>query len=567
MKHEPHHVDAIVIGSGITGGWAAKELCERGLSTLVLERGPWVTHGKDYLTEHQPDSSFPFRGMGNHQEQLKNQAIQRDCGSYNEASAHFFANDRDNPYTHDDGKPFSWIRGQQLGGRSLTWYRQCYRWSDLDFEANQKEGIAVDWPIRYADIAPWYDYVERYIGVSGKAEGLTQLPDGEFLPPMPMNVAEAHARDVVRERFPGRIVTPGRTATLTQPHNGRHACHLCGPCERGCSMGAYFSSLSATLPAALATKRLSIRTDTIVHSLIYDKAGHRVSGVRCIDANTRQTTDYFAKIVFLCASAMESIRILFNSRTEQFPTGLANSSGILGTHIMDHQWGVGAGGDLPDLPRERGYRNGFRPSVMLVPRFRNVHKSDAPFSRGYHLECGGLRPGWKRMRHQVGIGEDLKRDLGDMGSWHLFFSAAGECLPYATNQVRINPEVSDAWGVPVLHFSFSYGKNEAKMREDMADTSAEMLEAAGAKNIRVDREPLTPGLSVHEMGGARMGRDPKTSVLNAFNQSHDLPNLFITDGSCMTSSGNQNPSLTYMALTARACDHAVRQLKTGELKS
>jgi choline dehydrogenase-like flavoprotein len=558
--------DAIVIGSGITGGWAAKELCRHGLDTLVLERGPWVTHGRDYLTEHKPDSWFPYRGLGDRRAELSNQSIQRACSSYTEASAQFFANDRDNPYTHDPDKPFSWIRGQQLGGRSLLWYRQCYRWSDLDFEANRNEAIAVDWPIRYSDLAPWYDYVERYIGVSGKAEGLPQLPDGAFLPPMPMNVAEDHARRVIADRFPGRIVTPGRTATLTRPHNGRAPCHFCGPCERGCSVGAYFSSLSATLPDAMATKRLTIRTDSIVHSLIYDRTHHRVSGVRCIDARTKRVTEYFARVVFLCASAMESVRILLNSADGGFPEGLANSSGTLGTHIMDHQWGVGASGELPDLARSGGYRNGFRPSVTLVPRFRNVAEQDSPFRRGYHLECAGWRPGWRSGFREAGIGEELKRRLMDPGPWSLSFAGAGECLPYRDNAVRINPAMTDAWGVPVLHFSFSYRENEASMRKDIAQGSAEMLEAAGAKNINQTREPLTPGLSVHEMGGARMGRDPKTSVLNGFNQSHDLSNLFITDGSCMTSSGNQNPSLTYMALTARACDYAVRRLRSREIR-
>ena len=565
MSRTDQQWDAIVVGSGITGGWAAKELCERGLRTLVLERGPWVTHGRDYLTEHLPDAKFPYRGMGDRRKERAEQSVQRDCASYTEASAHFFANDRDNPYTHDTDKPFSWIRGHQLGGRSLLWYRQCYRWSDLDFEANLKDGIAVDWPIRYADLAPWYDYVESYIGVSGKSEGLRQLPDGKFLPPLPMNVAEIHARHMLPRKYADRLVTPSRTAVLSQPHNGRAPCHYCGPCERGCSVGAYFSSLSVTLPAALATKRLTIHTDSIGHSLIYDKTNHKVSGVRCIDARMGHEVEYRAKVVFLCASAFESVRMLLNSTDGGFPEGLANSSGTLGTHILDHQWGLGASGELPQLPRQPGYQNGFRPSVTLVPRFRNVDKHDTDFTRGYQLECAGYRSGWRRGIGQPGLGVELKNRLKDMGPWSLSMSAAAECLPYADNRLRLNPTVRDKWGIPVLHVSFAYRENEAKMRADIVAATGEMLEACGVKNIQVSDQPLTPGLSVHEMGGARMGRDPKTSVLNAFNQSHDLKNLFITDGSCMASSGNQNPSLTYMALTARACDHAVRQLQRGEI--
>ncbi len=557
--------DAIVVGSGITGGWAAKELCEHGLQTVVLERGPPVVHGTGYTTEHMPDYGFAFRGMGDRRRELLDQPIQRTSDSYTEATAHFYVNDRLNPYTHDADKPFTWIRGHQLGGRSLLWYRQCYRWSDLDFTANQREGVAVDWPIRYADISPWYDYVERFIGVSGKAEGLPQLPDGQFLPPMPTNVAERYMAGVIDRQFPDRRLTPGRTATLTRSHNGRASCHLCGPCDRGCSAGAYFSSLSATLPAAASTGRLTIKTHAIAHSLIYDAAQNRVTGVRVIDANTRQTTEYFARVVFLCASAMESVRLLLNSSTPQFKNGLANTSAVLGTHIMDHQWRIGASGDLPSLPREDGYSNGFRPSVMMLPRFRNVRAHNQPYLRGYQVECSGTRVGWQRGISEEGVGAELKRRLMNMGPWNVSFSANGECLPYADNTVRLNPAVTDAWGVPVLHFAIRYRDNEAKMRSDMAATCSEMLEAAGAQNIAISQGPAVPGTSIHEMGGARMGRDPRTSVLNSFNQAHDVPNLFVTDGSCMTSSGNQNPSLTYMALTARACAHAVEQMRQHKI--
>ena len=558
---KPQIFDAIVVGSGITGGWAAKELSEKGLHTLVLERGPNLEHGAGYVTEHRADHLFPFRGMGDRLQELNEQPIQRTAGNYAEGAAHFYANDRLNPYSHDADKPFIWMRGHQLGGRSLMWYRQCYRWSDLDFAANAREGIAVDWPIRYADIAPWYDYVERFAGVSGRAEGLPQLPDGIFLPPMPMNIAEKHVETTIKGNFNDRRFTVGRTATLTRDHHGRAACHMCGPCERGCSVGAYFSSLSATLPAARATGRLTILTDALVHSIIYDPVQRRVTGVRVINTRTRRTTEYRARVLFLCASAFESVRLLMNSATSEFSNGLANSSGVLGTHVWDHHGGGGAEGVFPDLPLESGYSNGYRPSGMLVPRFRNLASNDQPFVRGYQLDCGGSRDGWSRGIQEAGIGVDLKRRLKEMGPWKFGFWGTGECLPYADNHVRLNRNVTDDWGIPVLHITVTFRENEAKMRGDMAVTSAEMLDAAGAKNIRISNVASIPGTEIHEMGGARMGRDPKTSVLNGFNQSHDIPNLFVTDGACMTSSGNQNPSITYMALTARACEYAVGELK------
>lgn len=557
--------DAIVVGSGITGGWAAKELTAKGLKTLVLERGRHLEHGKDYITEHKPDHEFPFRGLGDRQRELARQPIQRRGGSYRESTSHFYADDQLNPYTHPADRPFLWIRGHQLGGRSLIWYRQCYRLSDLDFTANLREGVGVDWPIRYRDIAPWYDYVETFAGISGKAEGLEQLPDGVFLPPMPINIAEKTVIARLDGKFPDRRITPSRTATLTRDHNGRMACHYCGPCARGCSIGAPFSSLSATLPAAHATGHLTIRADSIVHSITYDSRRDRASGVAVIDARTHATKVYSARVVFLCASAIESVRVLLNSDSPRFPDGLANSSGVLGRYVMDHHGGGGAVGTLPDLPVDKGYNSGYRPSGMIVPRFRNVTSRHTGFLRGYHLDCGGSRQGWKRGITEPGIGVDLKRRLQEMGPWTFAFDGTGECLPYEDNHVRLDPQIKDAWGVPAIHFDVTYRENEARMRADMASTAAEMLEASGAKDIRVFNEPSVPGETIHEMGGARMGRDPKTSVLNAFNQAHDVPNLFVTDGACMTSGGNQNPSLTYMALTARACDYAVAQLKRGEI--
>jgi len=556
--------DAIVVGSGISGGWAAKELTEKGLRTLVLEAGPPIVPARDYV-EHVQAYSLPYRGYGNLRKLRDQQPIQSLTGSCNEWSSKFFVNDRENPYHNDPDKPFAWIRGRHVGGRSIMWGRQVYRWSDLDFEANAKEGLGVDWPLRYADIAPWYSYVEKFIGVSGQAEGLAQLPDGEFLPPMQLNCAELQVQEAMARRWRReRLLTIGRCAVLTRPHQGRAACHYCGPCERGCITHSYFSSIGSTLPAAAATGRLTLRPNSVVAQVMYDERTDRATGVRAVDAATMQPLEFRSRLIFLCASALESARILLNSKTARFPTGLANSSGELGRNLMDHPFGAGANGTLPGMEDRKTFGN--RPNGVYVPRFRNVTDKHPQFVRGYGFQGGAARRDWGRGATTPGFGAQFKNALlKSLGPWSLWLGGWGECLPRPDNFVALHPTLKDKWGVPALHIQCTWGPNEFAILKDVQVTAAEILEAAGAKDIETFNDELPPGLCIHEMGTARMGRDPKTSVLNGWNQSHDVPNLFVTDGACMASSGNQNPSITYMALTARACDHAVEQLKRRDL--
>jgi choline dehydrogenase-like flavoprotein len=558
-----HTYDAIVVGSGITGGWAAKELTEKGLETLVLEAGRPIDPTNDYV-EHVPMSETRFRGMGDRRRDDENQPNQQKCSALDELCSKFFVNDRENPYVTEPDKPFVWIRGRQVGGRSIIWGRQSYRWSDLDFEANAREGIAIDWPIRYQDIAPWYDYVEDFIGVCGQPEGLPQLPDGKFLPPMEMTCSELIVKDAVAKHFPGeRLMTIGRAAILTRAHRGRAACHYCGPCQRGCITRSYFSSLNATLPAAQATGKLTLRPHSVVHSLIFDSKTRRVTGARVIDGQTRQALEFRARVVFLCASALESTRILLHSPTPEFPNGLANSSGELGHNLMDHVMGGGASGRI--LGNEDRVQLGRRPNGIYVPRFRNVRQKHPIFLRGYGFQGGGWRREWDRGAAMAGFGADFKRMLGKPGPWMFDFYGFGECLPNRDNYVELDKEKVDAWGVPALRIHCQWRDNERAILKDMSITAAEMLSAAGAHDIEPFIEDNAPGLTIHEMGTARMGRDPKSSVLNQHNQAHDVKNLFLSDGACMSSSSCVNPSLTYMALTARACDYAVGMMKRGEL--
>ena len=573
IARQAEEYDAIVVGSGITGGWAAKELCEKGLKTLVLERGRDVEHGAGYVTEHLNAWELPHRGRRLPPEELEETYFfQQRHGGFNETNEHFFIRDDQNPYVEAEGKPFSWIRGDQVGGRSLTWGRQSYRWSDLDFEANAKDGYGVDWPIRYADLAPWYAYVEQFIGVSGRAENMPQLPDGEFLPPMAFNAGEDVLKAKVEAAFPERRITIGRTAVLTVPHNGRAACHYCGPCNRGCSTGSYFSSQASTLPAARATGNLTLRPNSIVHSVIYDEEGGRAAGIRFVDRESGEMEEVYARVVFLCASTLGSTQVMLNSTSGRFPNGIANDSGALGKYLMDHHFRVGAGGELAGLADR--YYQGNRPNGIYVIRFRNTGDRPDPalgFTRGYGFQGGASRPTWGRGAGLPGFGADFKAALRDPGPWAIWIGGWCETLPYEENYVELDPDVTDAWGIPVLKIHCDWGENELAMRKDVMVTGAEMLEAAGVQGVETfdDYEEgvigAEPGLCIHEMGTARMGRDPRTSVLNAYNQAHAVPNLFVTDGACMASSACQNPSLTYMALTARAVDFAAEAMKRGEV--
>lgn len=568
--HRREEFDAIVVGSGITGGWAAKELCEKGLKVLLLERGRQVEHGTDYVTEHKSPWELTHRGRALPPDEAEREFnVQRRTYAFRESTKHFFINDRENPV--EEVAPFSFIRGNHVGGRSLMWGRQSYRWSDLDFEANAMDGHGVDWPIRYKDLAPWYDYVERFIGVSGRAEGLPQLPDGEFLPPMELNAAEKVFKSGVESRFPDRRVTIGRAAVLTQPHGGRGPCHYCGPCEQGCSVGAYFSSQSSTLPAARATGNLTLRSDSLVHSIIYDEDLDKATGVRVIDAKSKEMSEVFARIIFLNASTLGSTQILLNSRTPRFATGLANSSGALGHYLMDHHYQLGATADIPGV--EDRYYQGNRPNGIYVARFRNLGdrgSSQPGFVRGYGFQGGASRSSWERGIATNEFGADFKRSLRDPGPWNMWIGGWCETLPRYDNYVELSDR-TDAFGLPQLRINCTWGENELAMRKDVLVTTEEMLDAAGATNVNLfdnHREGelgAEPGLCIHEMGTARMGKDPKTSVVGEYNQCHDVPNVFVTDGACMASSACQNPSLTYMAITARACDHAVNEMKRGSL--
>jgi choline dehydrogenase-like flavoprotein len=554
--------DAIVVGSGITGGLAAKELTERGLETLVLEAGgSFDPHHRGNAPP--PAWQRPFLERQARKELAIEQFVQRRCYACRTAERDLFVNDRDNPYTTDPEHPFVWIRGRQVGGRSLTWAGWSYRWSDLDFEANLRDGIGVDWPIRYRDVAPWYDYVERLVGITGEANHLAHLPDSCVLPPMPLNVAERYARAKIEAAYGAeRMLIPGRCALMTVAPPGGTTCHHPAPKRCRCVLRPAFSSLTSTLPAAARTGRLYLRPYSIGHSLVWDRATRRVTAVRVIDARTRETVEVRGRVVLLCASALESTRILLNSASPDWPTGLANSSGELGRNLMDHVTGAGAAGELPalgDLDDE------VRPfDHVYIPRFRNVRDRAPGFVRGYAFQG-------RASRRRVSDARFVRYVPGHWWSsqphdtWELVLKGYGESLPSRENYVELDPTVVDAWGVPVLRIHCSRGGNEWAMLDDMADTAQEILEAAGAVNIRPIRTSPPPGSAIHEMGTARMGRDPRTSVLNRWNQSHDVPNLFVTDGACMTSSACQNPSITYMALTARACAYAVRQLARGEL--
>jgi len=556
--------DAIVVGSGITGGWAAKELTEAGLKVLMIERGREIRHQQDYATETSAPWDMPFRGDGDRARYARDYPVQMLNRHFNEYTEHHFVNDAENPYSTAEGRDFTWFRSYQLGGRSLTWGRQAYRWSDYDFGANARDGHGTDWPIRYADLAPWYDKVEDFIGVSGAAEGLAQLPDGKFQPPMALNAVERHVRGVLKANWPERCLTIGRTANLTQAKDGRAKCQYRSICARGCSYGAYFSTQSSTLPAAMDTGRLTVITDAVVEALDHDLATGRVTGVRYIDRKSGTRKRATARLVFLNAGAFNSVHVLLNSASEAMPNGLANSSGVLGTHIMDHANTLSA---MALMPGFEGYASfGNRPTGIVVARYRNMEAMDgAGHTRGYSFQGGALQSTWTAGKREAGIGADFKNRLQKPGMWRMVLVAFADCVPRAGNRLTLDRRRSDADGLPALNIDFAFGKEEtAALGQARADAS-EMLTRAGGKVIMGFDKPGAGGTAIHEMGGARMGHDPKTSVLNQWSQAHDIPNLFVTDGAQMSSSACQNPSLTYMALTARACASAVSQLREGKI--
>jgi choline dehydrogenase-like flavoprotein len=555
-----NHYDAIVVGSGMSGGWAAKELCEKGLKTLVLERGRDIRHVTDYTTALQDPWQLPHNNRPT-QADRQTQPIQSTLYLYDQSTKQHFVDDLQHPYVQDQG--FNWFRGYQVGGRSLMWARHVFRYSDLDFEANSKEGVGIDWPIRYADIAPWYERVEKFIGASGENSGLPQLPAQVLQPPFEMNALEKHIRAHMAQAFQGeRKLICSATAVLSREHNGRGPCQGRNQCARGCPYSAYFSSNGVTLPAAAATGNLTLRPDSLVHSLVYDDTKQRVTGVRVIDSATRQTTEYSGKVVFLCASTLNSTAILLNSTSARFPRGLGNDSGELGHNLMDHHNGGGATASFSGL-LDRYYR-GRRSTSMYIPRFRNVGRREDKFKRGYGYEVYTSRGSWTRGIDSAEFGADFKNEITRPGQWNLFMEGYGETLPYYDNHMSLAKEL-DPLGMPKIRLSMSYRDNERAMAQQMRDDAVEMMTAAKLENVSGFNNPVTPGSVIHEMGTARMGRDPKTSVLNAFNQVHAVPNVFVTDGSCMVSSPTQNPSLTYMALTARAASYAVDQLKRGAI--
>ncbi len=555
--------DAIVVGSGISGGWAAKELCEKGLKTLVLERGRDVKHIDDYPTAELDIWQLPRRNEMTRVEMQDYLKQERTGYTMTEATKHWWVKDTDEPYK--EIKPFDWIRGYHVGGRSLLWGRQSYRLGPQDYEANLKDGIAVDWPVRYEDIAPWYDYVESFAGISGRKEGLRQLPDGKFLPQMEFTCIEEHVAESIRKNYSDRIMTIGRTANLSKEHNGRSKCQYRNRCMRGCPYGAYFSSQSSTLPAAHATGNLTIRPHSLVLSVMFDDKTQKATGVRIKDSMTGEEMEFFSRIVFLNASCIGSTAILMKSRSDRFPNGMGNDSGELGHNLMDHHFQTGASGSFAGMKDK--YYKGRRPNGIYVPRFRNLDKRTEMkgFIRGYGYQGGGARSGWSRTVKEHNYGFELKNALMEPGEWGFTFHGFGEMLPYHENRMFLDEDNLDKWGQPTVVFDCEIKENEINMRKDMRSQAAEMLEAAGLEDVQEWENRYAPGLGIHEMGTARMGKDPKTSVLNKWNQIHAVKNIFVTDGAFMTSAACQNPSLTYMAFTARAADYAVRALNNNEL--
>jgi choline dehydrogenase-like flavoprotein len=556
--------DAIVIGSGISGGWAAKELCEQGLKTLVLERGRNVVHLKDYPTATKNPWDFPHRGRMLRHVTQENPVVSR-CYAFGEATEHFFVKDNEHPYVQE--KPFDWIRGYQVGGKSLLWARQTQRWSRYEFEGPARDGFAVEWPMGYEDLAPWYSHVEKFAGISGNRDGVPNLPDGEFLPPWELNCAEKHIQQKVKDHYTDRQVIIGRCAHLTKPseihlQQGRGQCQARSLCERGCPFGGYFSSNAATIPWAAKTGNLTLLPDSVVHSVLYDPRKGRATGVRVIDAHSLQATEYFARIIFVNAACLNTNLVLLNSVSDRFPHGLGNDNGLLGRYVAFHNYRGNVSATFDGL--QDGYYYGRRPTMAFIPSYRNVFKQETDFLRGYlsYFSAGRLRG---TGAGGESVGKDFKDSATEAGPWMIDMGMQGETIPKFENHVRLHDTLKDSWGIPQLVTSVGYDANDEKLLKDFLNQGAEMLEKAGCRNIIQEDSGQAPGLDIHEMGGVRMGKDPKTSLLNKWNQLHSCKNVFVTDGACMTSTGNQNPSLTFMAITARAANHAVEELKKGEI--
>lgn len=558
--------DAIVIGSGISGGWAAKELCDKGLKTLVVERGRSVEHLKDYPTAFNNPWDFPHRGRLPAAIRNEN-PVTAKCYAFTEAASHFFLKDKEQPYVQE--KPFDWIRGNQVGGKSLLWARQVQRWSKYDFEGPARDGFAVAWPFTYNELAPWYSYVERFIGVSGNRDGLETLPDGDFLPPWQFNEGEKAIRTGILSRYKDRNVVIGRCAHLTKPQpihiqQGRGQCQARSLCERGCPYGGYFSSNSSTLPWAAKTGNLTIQPDSVVHSVIFDEKLQKASGVRVIDVHTKKMQEYYAKIIFVNASTLATNQVLLNSTSSRFPNGLGNDHELLGKYVAFHNYRGSLTATMEGMLDS--YYHGRRPCAVMMPNFRNVYKQDAGFQRGYMTFYAATRTNWARqVGDDVSIGADLKNQLSEPGGWSVYMMMQGETVPKASNFVKLDPNLKDPNGIPQLVINVGYDENDELLLKDFQEQAQNMLEAGGAKNIQFRDSKQAPGLDIHEMGGVRMGKDPATSLLNKFNQLHTCKNVFVTDGACMTSTGTQNPSLTFMAITARAVDYAVAELKKMNL--
>jgi choline dehydrogenase-like flavoprotein len=557
--------DAIVIGSGISGGWAAKECCDLGLKTLVLERGRNIEHIKDYPTATMNPWDLAHRG-DNTEAIIKENPVISKCYAFTEDTRHFFVKDQEHPYVQE--KPFDWIRGYQMGGKSIMWGRACQRWSEFEFTAPKRYGYAIDWPIRYADIAPWYSHVEKFAGICGSNDGLEAMPDGDYLPPFEMSCVETEIQKKIRENYPDRFMVHSRWAHLTKPNpihleQGRGQCQARDLCTRGCPFGGYFSSVSSTLPWAMKTGNLTIRPFSVVHSIIYDEKKGKAVGVRVIDANTKESTDFFARVIFLNAACLNSNLILLNSTSSRFPNGLGNDNGLLGKYMAFHNYRASAGGVFPGF--EDQYIYGRNPTNPIIANYRNLHKKDTDYLGGYLTFVWSHRSATAFDRESEGIGSDYKKNLTEPGPWMAGMYMQGETIPRESNHVKLSKDLKDAWGIPQLVTSIDYDDNAEKMVVDFMNQSSEMLEKAGCKNVHARDTKQAPGLDIHEMGGCRMGRDPKDSLLNEWNQLHHCKNVFVTDGACMTSTGTQSPSILYMAFAARAAHHAADEMKRNEL--